>query len=85
MSITTRLRGRYNVDGELIHRPTATTFGRPIFGSVEKTFSTPDPLTATGYELAQSILIAEQYVERVQSAIDNMRRILDSAPPLEQS
>jgi hypothetical protein len=92
MNLTTaRLGATYDLTGVLVHRPSKQTFGGPSFGDITiltwgagTTDTTKPALTATGFELAESILIAQKHVLHVQKAIDNMQRILDTAEPIKE-
>jgi hypothetical protein len=84
MSTLQRLQATYDIDGVLVHRPARSQFGTPYFGEIAKRWCKPDRETATGFELAESILIAQRHLIQVQEAIANMQRILDTAEPVEE-
>lgn len=81
MTPSQRLAATYNLNGILIHRPTSGPLGRTVTGEAVKVFCESDPITATGYELAESIALAKKHVALWQEAIDNMQRVLDEAEP----
>lgn len=77
--ITDRLSETYDLTGVMIHRPKHGTFGGLTYGELV-TYSSK--LQATGFEIAESIAIAQQHVVKVQEAIHNMERILNEAKPI---
>ncbi len=81
MTPSERLAATYNLDGILVHRPHTGTFGKETPGEVVRTVCSSDPLTATGFELATSIALAQRHVAQWQEAIKNMQDILDNATP----
>lgn len=79
-NIFDRLELTFDVSNVMIHRPnTAGLMGQSVvFGEINSSSN----LKATGWELLESIRVAQKHVDRVNEAIANMQHILLTAEPI---
>lgn len=80
MKIADRLSATYDISGVLVHKYQQSDFGTNYFGTLEHMTKG----RTTGYELVESIRIAEEHVADVQRAIRNMLCILETAEPIKE-